>query len=185
MLNKKLQRKFCRVKLSELSKKEIDDYSDIIAHKLNEFVEDHKILSYYPLENEVNILSFNNAKHTAYPVIKTDGFMSFYYPRDNKFIKNIYNIPEPDITCSQEISPNEYRYIIVPLLGFDKKLNRLGHGKGYYDRYLCNTNLIKVGIAFDIQKLDDVICDQNDIPLDYVITERCIYKKQSRCKPAL
>ena len=71
----------------------------------------------------------------------------------------------------------EYQYntnscIIVPGLLFDKNNNRLGYGGGYYDRFLANNNIYKIGICFSNFLVDKIIIDKNDIKMDEVITER-------------
>lgn len=65
--------------------------------------------------------------------------------------------------------------VLVPLVAFDKNLNRLGKGKGFYDRYLKNINAIKIGVAYSIQEVDCVVTNEFDIKLDYIVTENIIY----------
>ena len=67
--------------------------------------------------------------------------------------------------------------MILPIVGFDERKNRLGYGKGYYDRYLQkNMEIIKMGIAFECQKWENGIPYENtDIPLDIIITETECY----------
>ena len=62
--------------------------------------------------------------------------------------------------------------IITPLLAVDIKGNRLGYGGGYYDRFFQkHTQAIKIGYAFDFQVLENVPKEENDIPLDYTVTD--------------
>ena len=70
--------------------------------------------------------------------------------------------------------------IIVPLLAFDKDKFRLGYGKGYYDRYLNKfikrfKDLMTVGVAFSFQKHHKLPINQNDVKLDFILTEKGIY----------
>ena len=70
--------------------------------------------------------------------------------------------------------------IMVPLLAFDKDKFRLGYGKGYYDRYLNKyikkyKNIMTVGVAFSFQKHHKLPINQNDVKLDYILTEKGIY----------
>ena len=60
---------------------------------------------------------------------------------------------------------------VVPLLAVDKKGNRLGYGKGFYDRFLAARNTLSVGYCFDVQVLNDVPTEEGDIPLQAVATE--------------
>ena len=61
--------------------------------------------------------------------------------------------------------------ILVPGVAFDQKGNRMGRGKGYYDRFLCQTYIYKVGICFDFQLLECIPSEETDIPMDEIITE--------------
>lgn len=59
---------------------------------------------------------------------------------------------------------------IVPGMSFDSKGNRLGRGKGYYDRFLAQVpQLYKLGVCFDFQKTDEVPCEKTDIQMDEVL----------------
>jgi 5-formyltetrahydrofolate cyclo-ligase len=59
--------------------------------------------------------------------------------------------------------------------GFDRTGGRIGYGAGYYDRFLAkNPNLRKIGIAFSCQEYENLPVDENDIPMDYIITEEGI-----------
>lgn len=60
--------------------------------------------------------------------------------------------------------------VVVPGLGFDRGGNRLGYGKGYYDRLLAETGAIKIGVCFDFQLLDAVPAEAHDIPMDLIIS---------------
>lgn len=73
-----------------------------------------------------------------------------------------------------EVEPD---IVILPLLGFDSKLCRIGYGGGFYDRTLAgNSKVIKIGVAFEFMKVDCIPTDNYDIALDYVVTETHIYK---------
>ena len=75
----------------------------------------------------------------------------------------------------KKIYPN---ILFIPLVGFDNKLNRLGYGGGYYDRYLSKikhiTKTIKIGVGFSFQKIKKIPINKHDIKLDCVITEKKI-----------
>ena len=65
--------------------------------------------------------------------------------------------------------------LIIPGLGFTIKGERLGRGKGYYDRYLSGFSGIKVGVCFETQVFETIPTDEHDIELDYLVTETEIY----------
>ena len=69
--------------------------------------------------------------------------------------------------------------ILVPLVAFDEKLNRIGYGKGYYDRSLrkiskIKKNAISLGIAYSFQKCKKIPINNHDFRLDYIFTEKGI-----------
>ena len=86
---------------------------------------------------------------------------------------NKYGIPET--ISDKKIYPN---ILLIPLVGFDDKLNRLGYGGGYYDRYLSkvqnNYEIIKIGVGFSFQKIKKLPINKYDKKLDYIITEKKI-----------
>ena len=99
--------------------------------------------------------------------------MNFYKWKKNDILYvNRLGILEP---FKSKISiPN---LILVPLLAFDKKKNRLGYGKGFYDKFLNRYNtvgnkILTVGVAFSFQKYNNLPVNAKDYKLDYVMTEK-------------
>ena len=69
--------------------------------------------------------------------------------------------------------------VLVPLVAFDNKLNRIGYGKGYYDRKLArlkkyNKKIISIGLAYSFQKYKNIPTNKYDFKLDYIFTEQGI-----------
>lgn len=84
--------------------------------------------------------------------------------------ENSWGVPEPD--NGKEISVDILDLIIVPMVAGDYLKNRLGYGKGYYDRFLGKSNAITIGLLFDCQLNDDKLpVEEFDIPLDILQTE--------------
>ncbi len=90
--------------------------------------------------------------------------------------KNAYNIPEP--VGGIEIPTTSIEVVFVPLLAFDSTGNRVGYGKGFYDRFLaqCNADAIKIGLSFfeAVPEILDVF--ESDVKLDYCVTPEKIYR---------
>ena len=88
---------------------------------------------------------------------------------------NKFGVPEP--VKSKKIVPD---IILLPLLVFDKKKNRIGYGKGYYDKFLNKFNkkkkIVTIGVAFSFQKYHKLPINSKDYKLDYIITEKGIIK---------
>jgi 5-formyltetrahydrofolate cyclo-ligase len=143
------------------------------------------VLSFYPIEenNEVNTFIITDFMKFKYPGIE------IAYPRTDPatlemdalvsdeayFQKNVFNIPEP--LDGMVIKPDELELILVPMLGCDLKGNRVGYGKGFYDRFLkeCDPDCIKIGLSHfePVDSIDDA--NEFDVPLDLCITPERIY----------
>lgn len=67
--------------------------------------------------------------------------------------------------------------VVVPGLGFNAEGKRLGRGKGFYDRYLEEHAVIKIGVCFEMQMIADLPTDLHDMKMDFVVTDKCIYRK--------
>jgi len=82
-----------------------------------------------------------------------------------------YGILEPRKICMQEVQIDNIDLIIVPGVGFDLNGNRMGHGKGYYDKLLEKSKAIHIGLAFELQIIDKIPTEEHDISLNKIITE--------------
>lgn len=105
-------------------------------------------------------------------VPKVEGnIINFYLLKSfNDLELGIFNILEP--ITNIKYKDNKISCIIVPGLLFDKNNNRLGYGRGYYDKYLENKNIYKIGLCFSTLIVDKITIDKNDIKMDEIITER-------------
>lgn len=94
---------------------------------------------------------------------------------NTKFEINTYGIPEP--TNGISINSNQIQVVFVPLLAFDLSGNRIGYGKGFYDRFFedCNTKTLKVGLSFFEAESNNLPHNSCDIPLDYCVTPEELY----------
>lgn len=156
-------------------------FSSLIADKLlslNSVRNASCIMAYYPFKNEPDLLPFiqricDSGKSVALPCVTGECEMRpVMFGNDTRLKTNRYGIPEPVISESCDIVNPDV--IIVPGTAFDIRLNRIGFGGGYYDRYLQNTNAVKIGVCFDFQVVDNIDTDEHDIPMDIVITEKRI-----------
>jgi len=116
----------------------------------------------------------NSDQQLFYPVIVNDytaiSMTAVAVDDETLFVTNKYGIEEPIDGINMIAS--EIDMIIVPLLCFDIKGNRVGYGKGYYDRFLklCRKDCVKIGFSYfeNIEKIDDI--NKQDIKLNYCIT---------------
>ena len=155
------------------NKKEL---STIIVNRIKklDIYKNSKVIALYnSMDNEVDTsdLINNSDKVILLPKIINDK-MEFVKINDNtKFIKSNFGVMEP----IGNIYNGKIDLIIVPGVSFDKKRNRLGYGKGYYDKYLLNKDIYKIGICFNEQIINLLPTNSLDINMDMVITEDRVY----------
>ena len=137
---------------------------------------------YYPSSFEVNVLklfetNLINRTKIFLPVLTGKDLMHFYQWKNQEVLEvNKFGMLEPFMKVNH-IIPS---ILLIPLLAYDNKKNRLGYGKGFYDRYLrkylkINKNILTVGIAFSFQKHHKLPVSNKDVKLNYILTERGIY----------
>ena len=149
----------------------------ILRKKIN------KVSLYYPSNYEFNtiklfeILKKRRRTKTLLPIILKNNSMKFVNWRFlDPLIVNKFGFLEPGKT-GKKIIPD---LILVPIVAFDKFKNRLGYGKGYYDRILKkyalkNPNIIIIGLAFSFQKYKKIPISKFDVKLNYILTEKGLY----------
>ena len=180
-------RKTYKKRRDDLSEDAIDTFSLAIANQLLKLsIWSH---SFYHIflsieeKKEVNtdyILNILSGKDKNILISKSDfetGGMTNYLLTDNTIIKkNAYNIPEP--VDGIEISNNKIDVVFIPLLAFDTQGNRVGYGKGFYDRFLanCKPETLKIGLSFFEAEAEISGIFESDIRLDYCVTPAKIYK---------
>jgi 5-formyltetrahydrofolate cyclo-ligase len=185
-MNKKELRAKYKVLRQELSLDEIEDKSLAIANRLLQLdVWDNTYFHLFLTIEELKevetefVLQILAGKDKEIVVAKSNFDtleMTNYLLTDNtKFQKNIYNIYEP--VDGIEVPNAKIEVVFVPLLAYDKKGNRVGYGKGFYDNFLrkCNHEIIKIGLSFfDPEEIIEDV-SPNDIRLDYCITPTTSY----------
>ncbi len=107
---------------------------------------------------------------------KTQELTNYLLTDNTIIIKNSWGIPEP--IDGIEVNNSKIDVVFVPLLAFDKQGHRVGYGKGFYDNFLsaCNPETIKIGLSFFEAEtcIEGII--ESDVPLDYCVTPKTIYK---------
>ena len=143
---------------------------------------DVNLSSYYPASFEVNILKLFELDaidkiKVFLPVITGNNSMHFYKWEKHDVLQiNKFGMLEP-FKSFKKIVPN---VMLIPMLAYDNKNNRLGYGGGFYDRYLKKylktyNNILTIGIAFSFQKHHKLPVSNNDVKLDYILTEKGIF----------
>jgi 5-formyltetrahydrofolate cyclo-ligase len=185
MLKKALRTKYKALR-NELSEIDIEEKSLAIANEILKLpIWDKTYFHIFlPIEEqkEVNtefILHLLSGKDKEIVISKSDfetRNMTHFLLTDNTRIqKNEYNIPEP--VDGLEVPTTKIDVVFIPLLAFDKKGNRVGYGKGFYDKFLsqCKPETIKIGLSFF--EPEEIISDvfESDVLLDYCVCPNGIY----------
>lgn len=135
------------------------------------------ILMYNSLPDELSTREFidkwHSRKHFYLPRVNGVNLDILPYDRSAMHL-GAFHIEEPD--GDNLIDASAMDMIVVPGMAYDRAGNRLGRGKGFYDRLLADARAVTVGVAYDFQLVDEVPASEHDVPVHYVITPRGIYK---------
>ena len=137
------------------------------------FMLSDKVLMYHALPDELETRQFlakwKDRKQFFLP--RVNGVNLEILPYDESRLElGAFHIEEP--TGTGTVNPDELELIVVPAVAFDRKGNRLGRGKGFYDRLLSTTRATKIGVGYEFQLLDELPAEKHDVPMDMVITQK-------------
>ena len=183
---KKEQREIALSARRALSAEERARYNQKIGERLLSLPElktVRTVLSYLASWDEADLAVVNETLAArgcvvAFPVCLGAGHMEAYVPESVDALEiGAYGIKRPVVHRSRKLQPEEIELVLTPCVAFDARNNRLGHGAGYYDRYLprCG-NVLCVAAAFETQKLESVFCDSHDRKMDIIVTESAVYR---------
>lgn len=168
--------------------KAAEQVHDHLIH-LNRFRLSQHIAFYLSTDAELNpekllLTAHENGKKCYLPVLHPQKINTLYflpYAPGDHLVANRFGILEPLMHDTDEhIAIWQLDFVCVPLVGFDKFCNRLGMGKGYYDRtfaFLKHPSVHKpflVGLAYQMQQVDALNIEAHDIPLDMIVTDKGI-----------
>ncbi|WP_158974732.1 5-formyltetrahydrofolate cyclo-ligase [Cellulophaga sp. L1A9] len=184
-MNKNDLRLIHTAKREKLSPEEITDYSISIANNLLQLpiwsnTNFHLYLSISEKKEIdtsfiLSILQGKDKNVILSKMIATNSLQHFLLTDNTLIKKNKWNVPEP--VDGIEIPASTINIVFIPLLAFDAFGNRVGYGKGYYDKFLadCKENCIKIGLSFF--EATETITDMlpTDIKLDYCVTPNKTY----------
>ena len=178
MFKNKLREKVLKIR-KNLSKKNCKINFNKVFYLVKKSNLKNSIGGYFPVNYEIDDLEIlKEFKRKNYqislPVVKKNFDMDFYKWSYREPLKiNKYGIPEPESKFL--VYPD---IILVPIVAFDSNLNRLGYGAGYYDRLISKLSkkkkLLKIGLAFSVQRVDNIQTYKYDKKLDYIVTEKYI-----------
>lgn len=145
------------------------------VEQLDAFQRAKTILLYWSMDDEVYTQDFvrqwYEQKCLLLPCVDGDDLLLRQYTGiESMQLGPQFGIPEPVGPVFEQLDKVEM--IVVPGVAFDRQRNRMGRGRGFYDRLLKSTpNAIKVGVAFDFQIFDSIPVETFDVPMDVVVTE--------------
>lgn len=148
--------------------------------QLPEFQRAQTILFYVSLIDEVDTHRMIDealamGKRVAVPrcVVESKALLLYEITDRSELVRGVFGLDEPDPAIATPVAPGEVDLAIVPGVVFDRQANRIGHGVGYYDRFLrlLKPQTPKVGLAFEFQLVSRVPVEPHDIRLDKIITE--------------
>lgn len=112
-------------------------------------------------------------KTLAFPVIQGENMVAGI-PASKEQKVSKFGTEEP----KDYIPMDKVDVCVLPLLACDLSFNRLGYGKGYYDKFLKGKDCLKIGLCYDFQVVENIIAKEWDIPLDIIITPTKIIKRE-------
>jgi 5-formyltetrahydrofolate cyclo-ligase len=142
----------------------------------------HAILFFAPLPDELDVWPLLEKLLPAKKICALPAFDSAAQIYSSRRVTNLetdiftgkFGISEPLATCG-EIPLNQFDLVLVPGLAFDKSGNRLGRGRGFYDRILAAASGVKCGVAYDFQLLEKIPAEPHDARVNFIFTPtRCV-----------
>ena len=161
------------------------EFRDISSKKIHQnlrqvdsYSNSQNIACYFPIGSEVdthNIMLdvLENGKNMLLPKIVDTNLEFYVIPNLEKLEKGVFDIMEPKDSCKKA---EKIDCILVPTVGVSKLGDRLGYGRGYYDKFLSSTDAVKISLTYSKQIVKSIPNDSHDIKIDLIITEDEIYK---------
>lgn len=168
-------RRIIKARKCLLSEDEKIRAAESVFSKLEEaaaFLLADNILLYHSLPDELSTREFIDKWHSRkrFFLPRVNGLNLEILPYDKSRLHiGAFSIEEPDGADTTDIS--QIDLIVVPGVAYDSRGNRVGRGKGYYDRLLARARALTVGVGYDFQLVDEIDAEPHDVRVDFVITE--------------
>ena len=177
MNKSEIRKKIFKIRKQNSSKNFKIDFKDILNFLKKSKTTGKIVGGYYPFNYEINTIDILKRFEKfnfkiSLPKIKKNSQMDFFlWTTKSPLSINKYGITEP--ISNKVVYPS---ILLVPLVAFDRHLNRVGYGGGFYDRYIKKLKktkkIITIGLAFSFQKVKLVPTNKYDIKLDFIITNK-------------
>lgn len=177
MNKSEIRKKILKIRKKKNIKNQKISFKEILNILKKNNIKKRIIGGYYPYNYEIDTIhileKFEKKKYRiSLPKIRKNSQMDFFqWSLNDPLIINNYGIPEP---ISNKIQyPN---ILLVPLVAYDRDLNRLGYGGGFYDRYIKKIrkkkDVVTIGFSYSFQKIKKIKINKHDIKLDFVLTNK-------------
>lgn len=181
------EKKDIRKRIAETKKQYTDEQLRTLSSDIVKRLEDNVVLKcsktvllYYSLPDEVYthdlVEQLSKEKTVLLPVVNGEELELKIYSGKESMQKGDFNIDEPVGEVFDDLISIDAA--IIPGVSFDRHGNRLGRGKGYYDRFLKKLNTFKIGVCFGFQLSDEIPHDEYDVVMDEVWTEEGYVSKK-------
>lgn len=172
-----------RTKRREMTADEVLKKSARIQKQLfsfDKYVNAKTVMLYVSAFNEPSTIeiikdAIEYGKRVVLPVSDTaaETIVLSYLDSLDDLAKGAYGISEPKVIKPADLA--DIDFILVPGLAFDRRGNRMGFGKGYYDKLLCKTGAEKTALCYEFQLFDEIPVGEHDVPMNTIITEDKLY----------
>lgn len=171
---KKVIRQHIRELKNGLSPLQKQTQADAVFGKIEllaQFQKANNIFIYWSLIDELPTHSFIgkwcDKKQFLLPAIVGNEMVLKQYSASDPLSKGLHGIMEPDSLLNFN---GEIELGIIPGIAFDEHKNRLGRGKGYYDRFFSDNQSLKIGVCFDFQLLETIPVSLHDVKMDKIVS---------------
>ena len=173
---------------AEIKQEDLDKAANNLCQRiieLPEFDRAEKIAAYFAVNGEISLdpvidHALSLGKKIYLPNLDKKSLRFSPYFREQKMRINKFRLPEPDVGDDEMLQPQQLDLVLAPLVVFDANRNRIGMGGGFYDRSFAfrkqgiDTPAL-IGVAHELQKVDELVPEAWDVRLDKVVTDRAIY----------
>ena len=167
-----------RNSICKKDKKNLDKKINEILENDSDIINSKILMAYLSKNNEVDITEFIRknleSKKIVIPYMENNLMKTSIIEKLEDLKLGKFGILEPKNEKTIPINPKKIDTIIVPGIAFDETGNRIGYGKGFYDKFLSNLNVKKIAVSFECQICSKITADIYDIKMNKIITEKRI-----------
>ena len=162
-----------------------DEFRNISSSKIyqnlkqvDSYINSHNIACYFSIGSEIDTYDImlgilEQGKNMLLPKIVDNNLEFYVVPNLEKLEKGAFDIMEPKDSCKKA---EKIDCVLVPTIGISKSGDRLGYGRGYYDKFLSSTGAVKISLTYSKQIVKSIPSESHDIKIDLIITEDEIIK---------